>query len=73
MLQGRLPKEALEADPILIYPGAVFYLAVLDGLRSRAIEVDVRLIHPDITVLSVVHRNAVSKFERPDGLERAKP
>ena len=58
VLQGRLPAEAIEADLILIYPGAVFYPAVLDGLNSRGIDVTVGLIHPDIAVLTLSRRNA---------------
>lgn len=58
VLQGRLPQDAMEADLILIYPGAVFYPAFLDGLSARGLDVTVRLIHPDIAVLTLSRRNA---------------
>jgi hypothetical protein len=58
VLEGRLPEEAMEADLILIYPEAIFYPVVLDALNARGVDVTVRLIHPDIAVVTPVRRNA---------------
>jgi hypothetical protein len=67
VLQGRLPEEAMEADLILIYPGAVFYPVVLDALNARGVDVTVRLIHPDIAVVTPMRRNASFQLMEPAG------
>jgi hypothetical protein len=47
--------------------------AELEALGARGIDVEVRLIHPDIAVLTPVHRNATSQFVKADWLNPAKP
>jgi len=66
VLQGKLPPEAIEADLILIYPGAVYYAAFLQGLNARGVDVEVQLIHPDIAVLTTTRRNASFQLIKAD-------
>jgi len=66
LLQGKLPAQAMEADLILIYPGAVFYSTVVDGLSANGIDVQARLIHPDIAVLTTSRRNAAFQLSGSD-------